>query len=845
MVIFGKKKKDLQIRTRLRERYFSFKQILDANNEVLEQMADMRHRLNFDEGLDMAYVRAACTSTAVGVFRIISNLGKITDSQEDILSQRFEEITRRISSCLDPKAETGGQPLALSLEEIDAGSEFLVGKKMASLADLVRISSARVPTGFVLTTEAHLLFVRRNGLEQTINKELLRLRESNERELDAISETIQNMILEKPAPEEIVRAAEPYLDRIEKQHGRNTRFALRSSASVEDRPGQSFAGQFSTFLNVVREDFYERYKQVLASKYSPHAILYRKKFGGVDENIRVAVGCMVMVSPRAAGIVFTQDPRGSRDRMVINAAPGLGAPVSDGSAIVDQFHVTRSQPLTIRKRFIPEKKTMCVEKQGGGVAVVEVPAGLQANPCLSDAQIFEIAGTALSIEQYYGTPQNIEWAYDHEGRLFILQSRGLQIAENREIPSEAVHEEKILVRGGHVACPGIATGKAFVAHDVAEASAIPSGAVLVIRQTSPAYSRALLKASALVSDIGAVTSHLALIAAEMGLPTIVGMREATTRIHPGDTITVDAVEGVIYSGEPPVRPPETVRPRPYSDTHVSRIARDVLKHIAGLTLTNPQSPAFNASACKTYHDITRYVHEVAIREMFKINDNVSARTGVVRRLEVGIPLSIFVIDLTERGEEAGKDKVKPTDITSVPFLSLLEGMCTEGIRWAGFVPIDMKGFFSVMANTLYDRYQGDRALGEASYAIISENYVNFSSRLAYHFATVDSYCGEDRHSNYITFRFMGGGASMDKKTRRAQFISKVLKAHEFLVEQKEDLVNATLRKRTSKVICEKLVVLGQLMGATRQIDVTMVSDALVDRYVQEFLRGNFTLGIKR
>ncbi len=845
MALFWKKKTGDKLRTRLREKYFAFKQLLDANNEVLEQLADMRHRLNFDESLDMAYVRAMCTSISVGVYRIISNLGKITDSREDALLERFEEIKDKIADCLEPKPALGGQPLALSFEEIGESSESLVGKKMASLAELRRIPQINVPEGFVITTEAHQQFTRRNELAEKISKELNQLLEKGDEGVDTISKTIQNLILAKPAPDEIVRAAEPYIEQVEKRLGPGVRFALRSSATVEDRPGQSFAGQFSTFLNVGREQFFDYYKKVLASKYSAHAILYRKEVGGVDENVLVAVGCMVMVAPKAAGIIFTVDPRGFRDRMIINATFGLGLPVSDGSAIVDQYHVTRSAPLTVRKRFVPEKKTMCLPGAKAGVEVVETPPESQTKACLTDAQILELAESALLIEQYYGTPQNIEWAYDKEGRLFILQSRALQVAEKRETPTESVHEERVLLRGGHIACPGIATGEAFIAHDVAEASAIPKGAVLVIRQTSPAYSRALLKASALVSDIGAVTSHLALIAAELGLPTLIGVREATTRIRPGETITVDAVEGVIYAGEISVPARGPLRRQTRAETHVARIVRQTLKHIAGLTLTNPQDPSFRASACKTYHDITRYAHEVAIREMFKINDNISVGAGVVRRLDVGIPLSIFLIDLSSPAEETGRDRMRIEDIKSIPFASLLKGMCSEGIRWAGFVPIDMKGFFSVMANTLYDRYQGDRALGEASYAVISENYVNFSSRLAYHFATVDSYCGEDRHSNYITFRFMGGGASMDKKTRRAQFISRVLKAHEFLVEQKEDLVNATLRKRTAKVICEKLVVLGQLMGATRQIDVTMVSDNLVDQYVQEFLRGNFTLGIKR
>jgi pyruvate,water dikinase len=166
-------------------------------------------------------------------------------------------------------------------------------------------------------------------------------------------------------------------------------------------------------------------------------------------------------------------------------------------------------------------------------------------------------------------------------------------------------------------------------------------------------------------------------------------------------------------------------------------------------------------------------------------------------------------------------------------------MTTPGVKWAGHVPLGIKSLVSVFANTLYDPVKHERELGARSYAVISRNYLNFSSRLGYHFSTLDVYCDEETNSNYISFRFKGGAASEEKRNRRAEFIARVLKAHDFWVDQKEDLVNSNLKKFPMTDTLERLIMLGRLMGCARQLDVAMVSPEHVTFFVDLFLKGQY------
>ena len=230
--------------------------------------------------------------------------------------------------------------------------------------------------------------------------------------------------------------------------------------------------------------------------------------------------------------------------------------------------------------------------------------------------------------------------------------------------------------------------------------------------------------------------------------------------------------------------------------------------------------------------------------MFEINDSRLLSRGKVVRLKSDVPLDIHLIDLGGGIDPNAKSTktVTPDEIISIPMRALYEGMITPGVRWAGHIPIDFKGFMSVFANTVFDGSKYERRLGDRSYAIISGHYVNFSSRLGYHFSILDAYVGGVDNENYISFRFKGGAAALEKRTRRAQFLREVLERLGFWVDQKADLINARVKRLPRDEMLDQLKMLGRLMGCSRQLDVTMVNESVVERYVDLFLKGDYSMG---
>ena len=267
----------------------------------------------------------------------------------------------------------------------------------------------------------------------------------------------------------------------------------------------------------------------------------------------------------------------------------------------------------------------------------------------------------------------------------------------------------------------------------------------------------------------------------------------------------------------------------------------VVNRIAHLNLIDPGSNAFRAKNCRTYHDVVRFCHEMAISEMFHITDYKDlTEQGVAYRLESDVPLGIYVVDLGG-GVKApsGTRVITPEQIISIPMRALWRGMTTPGVQWAGARPIDLRGLFSVWANTMVDTARVDRGLGDNSYALVGEQYMNFGSRLGYHFTTLETVCGPNPLENSLSFRFKGGAADVHRRERRVRFIAEVLQHHGFQVDRRQDLLNAWVKTLPQAKIEDLLVVLGRLMGCARQLDVTMDTETRVAACVEAFLRGDY------
>jgi pyruvate,water dikinase len=479
-----------------------------------------------------------------------------------------------------------------------------------------------------------------------------------------------------------------------------------------------------------------------------------------------------------------------------------------------------------------------------------VPDNLRQTACLENRQITELVEAGITLEHHYGYALDIEWAIDHKGKLFILQARPLKRSQpfgSETAPKKAVKnaaasaDPKPLLEGGATAADGVAAGFAYVLQNDHNLHNIPRDVVLVARQTSPRYVPLMGRIKAIVTDVGSVTGHMASVAREFHIPTLVGTGDGTSVIPHGEQITVDAAGRKVYLGRIEALLHEHKPINPMKGSPVYRMAKTALKRIAPLNLVNPGAENFTPETCETIHDIIRYAHEISMQEMFRIGDTPGVMKHQAINLRIYLPMQILVIDLGGGLDLRPGDKFAEIDqVTSVPFKAMIDGMKNENVNWFHDVGVSFGGFMTIVAETVLRDPVKEGRMGGPNYAIVSENYLNFNSRLGYHFAIIDTYCGPVVNDNYITFQFKGGAADIGRRSRRAALISLILKRMGFRVEQKGDMVRSELKKYESSDIRERLDTIGRLLGSVRLLDMVLADDRQVEWYVDQFFKGNYT-----
>ena len=311
---------------------------------------------------------------------------------------------------------------------------------------------------------------------------------------------------------------------------------------------------------------------------------------------------------------------------------------------------------------------------------------------------------------------------------------------------------------------------------------------------------------------------------------------------------MDAYSGRVYQG----RVEELIslkRPREslMKGTPVYQTLRRVADSIVPLHLVDPRAANFAPEYCKTIHDIMRLVHELSYREMFQTSDLVSDTAGGgAFKLVARIPLDLYLIDLGGGlTEDAGRSRrVSVDQIASVPFKAVLKGMLHEELRAHEPRSVDLGGFLSVMREQMFSTNTPTERFGDRSYAIISDTYLNFSSRIGYHYSVLDSYCGKTVNKNYITFSFKGGAADDIRRHRRARAIAAILEELGFSTEAQEDRVDARFYKQKREVMEQKLDMVGRMLQFTRQMDMLMRSEASIKAIADKFLKEEYVLDAK-
>jgi len=446
----------------------------------------------------------------------------------------------------------------ISFENLRKEDVPLVGGKNANLGELISFNMP-VPPGFAITAGGYRLHISQNRMDEKINKILQGMDVGNTDSLEGASKKIRALIEASPLPKTLQEGiAAAYKDLGAKLKAKEPVVAVRSSATAEDLPGASFAGQQDTYLFVKGKDKLLKYvAKCFSSLYTPRAISYRRVKGFDDSKVYLSVAVQKMVNSKSSGVIFTLDPTTcDRSVVVIEGTWGIGESIVQGKVRPDQFVIEKSS-MTVKNKLISKKEDMSIrspaEGGGGFLKDIPIPKELQEKPSIEDDLVLRLAKYAIEIEKHYGMGMDIEWALDSDnGELYIVQARPETVCSSKEVKKvesqQMSAQSKRLLRG-LPAAPGMVAGKAHVILDTKGISTFQNGEVLITEMTSPDWAPAMRKALAIVTNSGGITCHAAIVSRELGIPCVVGTNTATTTIKTGQLITVDATHGIVYDGD--------------------------------------------------------------------------------------------------------------------------------------------------------------------------------------------------------------------------------------------------------------------------------------------------------
>ena len=474
-----------------------------------------------------------------------------------------------------------------------------VGGKNASLGEMISQlpQGVRVPTGFATTAHAFRQFLAHDGLADKISAKLQGLDTEDVRALAQVGAEIRAMVEAQPFPADLEKAIREAFATLSAGNAQAS-FAVRSSATAEDLPDASFAGQQETFLNVVGiDDVLHKMKEVFASLYNDRAISYRVHKGFAHDVVALSAGVQRMVRSDlgAAGVMFTIDTESGFDQVVfITSSYGLGETVVQGAVNPDEFYVhkpmLKAGKRALIRRNLGSKLLQMVfatpeEKAAGGklVKTIDVPTELRNRYSLTDTDVEQLAKYALVIEEHYGRPMDIEWGKDGvDGQLYILQARPETVKSQAGTQAEYRYKLKgkgnVLVEGRAIG-QKIGTGPVRIVHNISEMDTVQAGDILVTDMTDPNWEPVMKRASAIVTNRGGRTCHAAIIARELGIPAVVGCGNATDLLKDGMLVTVSCAEGdtgFIYDG--------------LLETEVSEVQRGTMPEIPVKIMMNVGNP---------------------------------------------------------------------------------------------------------------------------------------------------------------------------------------------------------------------------------------------------------------
>ncbi|MDO8870853.1 MAG: phosphoenolpyruvate synthase [Methanobacteriaceae archaeon] len=432
----------------------------------------------------------------------------------------------------------------LNKEDVD-----IAGGKGANLGELTQ-AGIPVPPGFVVTSETYDKFMRETGIYGEVMGFLDSLDVNNNKKLQEAAKNIKKIIIETEVPEDIkTLIIEAYNALCQRIGTENVFVAIRSSATAEDLPEASFAGQQDTFLNIKGpQDVLEYVQKCWASLFEARAIFYREENNFDHSKVYIAVVVQEMVEAEKAGVMFTVHPSTGEEKILIEGSWGLGEAVVSGTVTPDTYWVDKATG-EILEVTISEKNVMFKKDPKAGKTIkTEVPTDLKNKRVLNEDELETLTEMGKRIHDHYEFPQDTEWAFK-DGELFMLQSRPVTtLGGNHSESQDAEERERIVITKGLGASPGMASGAVKIVNDIDELDKIHEGDVLVTVMTTPDMVPAMKRASGIITDEGGVTCHAAIVSRELGIPCVVGTSDASKTLDENQLVTLDGKKGIIYEG---------------------------------------------------------------------------------------------------------------------------------------------------------------------------------------------------------------------------------------------------------------------------------------------------------
>ena len=584
------------------------------------------------------------------------------------------------------------EPSILWFRQIRIKDIPLVGGKGASLGEMSN-HNFPVPPGFVVTAQAYFRYTEETGIQDEIVSKIDSIDVENSSELAEKSEEIRKLILKTPISEplanEIIRA---YSQLGERKVGWLTSseeefVAVRSSATAEDLPEASFAGQQETFLNVKgKRELVKTVQRCWASLFTARAVYYRKKNKFTTEEVGIAVVVQRMVNGQISGIMFTAEPTGDETKMIIEAGFGLGETIVSGSVTPDTYTIDKGSFKILEKKI--HEQTFKMVKKGKENVKENLSPSVAKKQKLDDKTMIQLAKIGKQIESHYKKPQDIEWAVEGK-EIFIVQSRPITTLGLKEKDSAKKARQKTLeglkdkiVLDGLAASPGTAAGKVRVVRNVSQIGKVQKGDILVTPMTSPDWVPTMKKSSAIITDEGGVTCHAAIVSRELGIPCVVGTEHATEILEDMDEVTVNGYDGLVYKGIIEIEKPKEEKIEVIETADIDQI-EDVLekeimeeapkeKERAGEeeTIKDEQAKEYKRRVEEERDEIVEKAKEEAVEivdnfgerkaeEMSEkdLKDEEEKILDVMRKIAPRVKVNVALPDAAEKAAKTGADGV--------------------------------------------------------------------------------------------------------------------------------------------------------------------------------------------